>query len=92
MDLQVLKIHCNNKSFFKDSFLSFSRTCKRVDQEELSKEEMVEIEEDLNRRRELLERKCQQLGQSLPKPKKDVSHLRLPKMICKSCQLDLFLS
>ena len=41
---------------------------------------MVEIEEELNRRRELLERKCQQLEQSLPKPKKDVSHLRLLKV------------
>ena len=77
MDLQVVKIHCTIfMTLSQNSFLSFSRTCKRVDQEELSKEEMVEIEEELNRRRELLERKCQQLEQSLPKPKKDVSHLR----------------
>ena len=62
--------------------LSFSRTCKRVDQEALSEEEMVEIEKDLKRRRKLLERKCQQLERSLPKPKKDVSHLRYPEVSC----------
>jgi len=40
-------------------------------------EEMKDIEEDLRMRKELLERKCQQLEQYLPKPKKDVSHLRM---------------
>jgi len=53
------------------------RTCKRVDQEALSEEEMKDIEENLKRRRELLERKCQQLEQSLPKTPKDASHLRM---------------
>ena len=80
----------------RPKFLSvLFRTCKRVDQEELSKEEMVEIEGELNRRRELLEKKCQQLEQSLPKPKKGFSHLRYSQKchietekICESCQLD----
>ena len=65
---------------FQNSFLnltlSLSRTCKRLDQEELSKEEMVEIEEEMKMRRDLLERKCKELERNLPKPKKDVSHLR----------------
>ena len=30
---------------YQNTFLSFFRTCKRVDLEEFSKEEMVEIEE-----------------------------------------------
>ena len=47
-----------------------------MDQEALSKEEMVEIEEEMKRRRGLLEAKCKQLEPDLPKPKKDVSHLR----------------
>ena len=68
MDLQVLKI----------LFTDISRTCKRVDQDALSSEEMAEIEEELRMRRELLERKCQLLEneKSLPNPKKYLSHLR----------------
>ena len=87
MDMQVLKIHCVKKSLLMtkqilkfSSKYYFSRTCKRVDQEALTEDEMVEIEEDLEKRRELLERKCQELEQSLPKPKKEVSHLRYPKI------------
>ena len=85
MDLQVFKIQCSSKSVLQETclcdhvpkFLSvLFRTCKRVDLEELSKEEMVEIEGELKRRKELLERKCHQLEQSLPKPKKGLSHLR----------------
>ena len=73
MDLQVLKI------IFTDILReTSSRTCKRVDQDALSSEEMSEIEEELRMRRELLERKCQLLEneKSLPNPKKDLSHLR----------------
>ena len=73
MDLQVLKI----------LFTDISRTCKRVDQDALSSEEMSEIEEELRMRRELLERKCQLLEneKSLPNPKKDLSHLRYKQQL-----------
>ena len=67
------------KILFIDILLgTLSRTCKRVDQDALSSEEMSEIEEELRMRRELLERKCQLLEneKSLPNPKKYLSHLR----------------
>ena len=54
------------------------RTCTRVEQEVLSPEEMVEIEKELRQRKELLELKCRQLEQYLPKPKAVVSYLRSP--------------
>ena len=78
MDLQVLKI------LFIDILLgTLSRTCKRVDQDALSSEEMSEIEEELRMRRELLERKCELLEneKSLPNPKKDLSHLRYKQQL-----------
>ena len=49
-----------------------------MEQEVLSPEEMVEIEKELRQRKELLELKCRQLEQYLPKPKEDVSYLRSP--------------
>ena len=49
-----------------------------MEQEVLSPEEMVEIEKELRQRKELLELKCRQLEQYLPKPKAVVSYLRSP--------------
>ena len=49
-----------------------------MEQEDLSPEEMVEIEKELRQRKELLELKCRQLEQYLPEPKADVSYLRSP--------------